>query len=246
MTLASLAHGYRAMIFGSSGGVGGALVAALSEDPRCGAIYAGSRRSSTTTAGAVRPFTFDLADERTIADAAAFAGDSGPLDLVMIATGALHANAVAPEKTYRALEAASLAHVFAVNAIGPALIAKHVLPLMAKGRKAVFIALSARVGSIEDNRLGGWHAYRMSKAALNMLIRTVSIEMATRNRDAIVAALHPGTVDTALSAPFQRGVAPEKLFTPAYSASRLLRVVDELSPADSGGFFSFDGAPIPF
>jgi NAD(P)-dependent dehydrogenase (short-subunit alcohol dehydrogenase family) len=126
------------------------------------------------------------------------------------------------------------------------MIAKHMLPLLARDRKAVFAALSARVGSIEDNRLGGWASYRASKAALHQIVRTCAIELARQRREAICVALHPGTVDTTLSAPFQRGVAAEKLFTPAYSAERLLAVIDSLTPAQSGQAFAWDGARIPF
>ena len=127
-----------------------------------------------------------------------------------------------------------MAHVFALNTIGPALIAKHVLPLLNRARRAVFAALSARVGSIGDNRLGGWHSYRASKAALNMLIRTFAIELA-----------HP-TVETSLSAPFQRSVLHERLFSPQTCAQALLSVIDGMTPKDSGSFFAWDGQPIPF
>ena len=146
----------------------------------------------------------------------------------------------------RALDAASLAAVMAVNAIGPALVAKHLLPLTPRDRPSLFAALSARVGSIGDNHLGGWHAYRASKAALNMLIRTLAIEHARSRPLGVCVALHPGTVDTPLSAPFQAGVAPAKLFTADRSAAALLSVMDGLGPTDTGGFFAWDGAPIPW
>ena len=134
---------------------------------------------------------------------------------------------------------------FAVNAIGPALAAKHFLPLLAEDRKSVFAALSARVGSISDNSLGGWHAYRASKAALNMILRNLAIELARRHDKAICVGLHPGTVDTGLSSPFQGSVPPGRLFSPAEAAGHLLKVVDGLSPADSGGHFAWDGRRIP-
>ena len=135
---------------------------------------------------------------------------------------------------------------FRINTIGPVLLAKHFLPLMRSGSKSVFVALSARVGSISDNRLGGWSSYRASKAALNMLLRTASIEHKRRHPESVIVALHPGTVDTRLSAPFQRGVPEGKLFTPAYSVERLLDVIDGLRPADTGGFFAWDGQPIEY
>jgi len=134
---------------------------------------------------------------------------------------------------------------YRINAIGPALVAKHFLPLLTRERKAMFAALSARVGSIEDNQLGGWHAYRASKAALNMLLKTLSIELARQNPTAICVGLHPGTVDTRLSEPFQRGVPEGKLFSPQKSARHLLNVFDTLSPEQSGQIFAWDGQRIP-
>jgi NAD(P)-dependent dehydrogenase (short-subunit alcohol dehydrogenase family) len=235
---------FRACVFGASGGVGGAFVHRLCEDPRVGRIYAGARKPLFGT-GAT-PFAFDLEDETSIAEACAQIAADGPLHLVIIATGLLHdAETLAPEKTWRALDPAAMARAFAVNAIGPALIGKHMLGHLAKGEKAVFAALSARVGSISDNRLGGWHAYRASKAALNMTIRTFSIELGQRNRTACAVALHPGTVDTALSKPFQSGVRAEHLFTPDQSAAHLLDVIDTLTPTQSGKLFAWDGAEIP-
>jgi NAD(P)-dependent dehydrogenase (short-subunit alcohol dehydrogenase family) len=183
----------------------------------------------------------------SIANAAATVGADGPLDLVLIATGVLSdGDTLTPEKTWRDFSAEAFAHAFAVNATGPALIAKHFLPLLARDRRSVFAALSARVGSIEDNRLGGWAAYRASKAALHQIIRTCAIELARKNKGAICVALHPGTVDTALSAPFQRGVSADQLFAPKQSARHLLRVVDSLQVSDSGNAFAWDGARIPF
>jgi NAD(P)-dependent dehydrogenase (short-subunit alcohol dehydrogenase family) len=150
-----------------------------------------------------------------------------------------------PERSFRQLNAEHLLRDYRVNAVGPALAAKHLLPLMPRDRRAVFAALSARVGSIADNRLGGWHAYRASKAALNMILRNLSVEMARSHPQAVIAGLHPGTVATDLSAPFQKGVAEGKLFTADYSAGRLLAVLSNLTPADSGGVFAWDGARVP-
>ena len=135
---------------------------------------------------------------------------------------------------------------FRVNTIGPALVAKHFLPLLASDAKSVFAALSARVGSIDDNELGGWYAYRASKAALNMVIKTLSIELARRNPRALCVGLHPGTVDSRLSKPFQGGVPEGKLFQPAAAARALLTVLDGLSSGDSGALFAWDGTRIPF
>lgn len=245
-TLSSLRDGYRAVVFGASGGLGDALLRLLSEDPRCAAIDAGARRSSFG-GDKIKPFRFDLLDEASIAAAAErVRNDADGVDLVLVATGVLHNAELAPEKSMRSIQGSALAHSFALNAIGPALIAKHMLPLLPRERKSVFGAMSARVGSITDNRTGGWHAYRASKAALNQLIRTCAIENAVRNKNAVCVTLHPGTVDTAMSKPFQARVAPGKLFSAETSARHILNVVDQLSAADSGGFFAWDGQPIPF
>ncbi len=227
--LASFAPDLRAVVVGAGGGIGAAFVAALAGR---GEVFALTRDR------------LDLTDPASIV-AAAGAID-GTLDLVIVATGLLHDTAGGPEKSLRDLDAARLARSFAVNAIGPALVAQAFLPKLRTDRKTAFVALSARVGSIADNRLGGWHGYRASKAALNQLIRTMAIEHARRAPLGVVVALHPGTVASRLSAPFQRGVSPEKLFTPVFAASALLGVIDRLTPADSGGFFAWDGAAIPF
>ncbi|WP_313536886.1 SDR family NAD(P)-dependent oxidoreductase [Sphingomonas sp.] len=235
----------QAVVFGASGGIGGAIVAQLAADPSIARVYAGSRRPGASTDAKLVPFAFDLTDEASIAAAAATV--EGPVDLVFVATGMLHrAGGPSPEKALRALDGAAMAEMFAVNTIGPALIAKHFAPLLPRDRRSVFAALSARVGSIADNRLGGWHSYRASKAALNMLLVNLAIELRRTHPQAVVAALHPGTVDTGLSAPFQRGVPQEKLFYTDRSAGYLLEVLSNLAPEDSGGLFAWDGARIPY
>lgn len=209
-------------------------------------IHAGSRQPGELSDPRVRPFAFDLTKEASLIGAAAQLADDGPLDLVFVATGVLHGGADwGPEKSLRGIDADHMADVFAINTIGPAIVAKNVLPLLPRQNRSVFAVLSARVGSINDNRLGGWHSYRASKAALNMLIRTLAIEMAVRAPESVVLALHPGTVDSPLSQPFQRAVAPGKLFTPAQSANHLLTVIDNMTPADSGGLFAWNGERIP-
>jgi NAD(P)-dependent dehydrogenase (short-subunit alcohol dehydrogenase family) len=145
-----------------------------------------------------------------------------------------------------ALDAKALCEVFRINAVGPALIAKHFLPLLRMGHKTVFAALSARVGSISDNRLGGWASYRASKAALNMLLKTLAIEHARRWPDSVVVALHPGTVDTALSKPFSSRLPTERLFAPSQAVGYLLGVIDDLTPAATGDFLAWDGTPIEY
>lgn len=234
-----------ACVFGATGGIGGALVEALAAREDVGLVYAGGRRQPAPT-GKVTPFRFDLTDEGSIA-AAAQAMSATPPSLVIVATGALmFTDGAGPEKSYRAIEKDRLADMLALNTIGPALIAKHVLPLLPREGRGVFAALSARVGSIGDNQLGGWHSYRASKAALNMLVRDFAIEMRRSHRDAVVVALHPGTVDTALSRAFQRNMREGQLTTPEHSALHLLQVIESLTPSESGGFFAWDGQPIPF
>lgn len=234
-----------AIVFGASGGIGRALAEQLAASGRYATVRAGTRRDGPAPAG-TEPFRFDLTDEASIAAVAASL--AAPPGLVIVATGVLHdqARGIAPEKSWRAIDPAAMAHVLAINTIGPALVARHFLPLFPRDRRAVFAALSARVGSIGDNRLGGWHSYRASKAALNMLVANFAIELSRTRPLAIAAALHPGTVDSGLSAPFQGNVPEGRLFTPDTSARHLLSVLDGLTPADSGGLFAWDGQRLPY
>ena len=244
----SFGQGFNAVVVGASGGLGGAFVETLLADPALGGLLACGRSDPGLSDPRAAWQRLDLEDEATIA-AAAEAAEArlGPLHLVIVASGLLHdGGALQPEKTWRALEAEALERAYRVNAVGPALLAKHFLPRLDRGRKSAFAVLTARVGSISDNQLGGWYAYRASKAAANMLVRTLSIELARRNPAALCVALHPGTVDTTLSKPFQGGVPEGKLFSPAQSAGHLLEVVDRLGPDDSGQLFAWDGQRIPF
>ena len=226
-----------AVVVGASGGIGTAVSDALDASGSFDVVHRFAR--SLPGDGHI-----DLEDEASLADAAARVAEGPPPALVFIATGVLH-HGQEPERSYKTLSAEHLMRDYRVNAVGPALVARHFLPLMPRDRRAVFAALSARVGSIGDNRLGGWHSYRASKAALNMILRNLAIELARSHPQGVVAGLHPGTVDTGLSQPFQRGVTPGKLFTTAYSSERLLAVLDGLQPSDSGGVFAWDGARIP-
>jgi NAD(P)-dependent dehydrogenase (short-subunit alcohol dehydrogenase family) len=184
----------------------------------------------------------DPTDEASIVRAAALV-DS--VDLAIVTTGMLHDERHRPERALKELDPANLARSFAINTIAPAIIAKHLIPKMPRDRRALFAVLGARVGSIGDNRTGGWHSYRASKAALVMLMKNIAIETARTRPEAIIVTLHPGTVDTSMSKPFQGNVAPEKLFTPAFSAEKMLSVIEALTPADSGGHFAWDGTRIP-
>jgi NAD(P)-dependent dehydrogenase (short-subunit alcohol dehydrogenase family) len=223
-----------AVVIGASGGIGAAVTRLLQSSGRFAIVHALSRSGTG----------LDLEDEVSIARAAGGVAEGPPPTLVFIATGVLH-HGHEPERSARVLDAAHMMRDYRVNAVGPALTAKHFLPLFPRDRRTVFTALSARVGSIGDNQLGGWHSYRASKAALNMVLRNLAIELSRTHPQAVVAGLHPGTVDTALSQPFQRGVRPDRLFTPDHSARRLMAVVEDLTPADSGGVFAWDGARIP-
>jgi NAD(P)-dependent dehydrogenase (short-subunit alcohol dehydrogenase family) len=233
--LSSFAPGVHAVIIGASGGIGAAFADLLESDSRVTRVTRLSRATG-----------FDLSDPASISAAAAAL--AAPPHLVITATGLLHDDSfippIAPERDLRQLSAAAFARNFAINATGPALVAQAFLPLVPPKTRTVFAALSARVGSISDNRLGGWHAYRASKAALNQLIRTIAIETARKNPHATVLGLHPGTVDTGLSKPFQRNV--KTLFTPAHSAAALLGVIDNATPAQSGLLLDWAGEVIPY
>ena len=227
----SFRNGGTALVVGASGGIGGAFVGALRASGRFATVHEASRSGE-------RVVDYDRPD--TIEEAFA---DLADLDLVLVATGLLHEGELQPEKSMRALDADALHRAFHVNAVGPALVAKAALPRMRRGSKTAFAALSARVGSIEDNRIGGWHGYRAAKAALNMMLRNLAIEHARRWPDGLVVGLHPGTVDTDLSKPFQRGVPT--LLAPNGSARRLLGVIDGLTPEETGGVFAHDGERVP-
>jgi NAD(P)-dependent dehydrogenase (short-subunit alcohol dehydrogenase family) len=224
-----------AVIIGATGGIGGALADAIEEEGAHDRVWRLSRADG-----------LDLIDEASIASAAARVAEGPAPSLVIVATGLLHEDERGPEKAIKELDADWLARTYAVNAIGPALVAKHFVPLLARTGTPVFAALSARVGSIGDNSLGGWHGYRASKAALNMFLRNIAIEARRKYDRTIVVGLHPGTVDTGLSKPFQGNVAPGKLFAPDRAAVQLLDVIDGLKPHDSGKVFAWDGAEVPF
>lgn len=226
-----------AVVIGATGGIGKALADALEEEGAFGRVW----RFGRSLAAAAH---IDVTDEASVAAAAAEVARGPAPSLVIVATGLLHRNGREPGKLMRDLDPAWLAELFAVNATGPALAAKHFLPVMPRAARAVFAVLSARVGSITDNKLGGWYGYRASKAALNQLVRTLAIEERRRNDRSIVVALHPGTVDTVLSKPFQANVRGDQLFAPGRAAVQLLDVIDGLKAPDSGKHFTWDGSEI--
>ena len=218
----------RSLIIGASGGIGSALCAAL----RARGEVVGLSRSRDG---------LDLTDETGIARV--LGAVEGPFDLVVVATGALQIGAAAPEKSLRALSAEAMLAQFALNAVGPALVIKHALRLMPRVASSRLAVLSARVGSIGDNRLGGWYSYRAAKAALNQIVHSAAIEAARRHPQAVLVALHPGTVATGLTAAHSGG---HPTVTPEVAAANLLTVLDGLTPSDSGGFFDWQGKPVPW
>jgi len=234
-----------AAIIGASGGIGKAMTRQLADIPTIERVLAFSRSPAEFDHPRVQTGHIDLEDEETIAAAAETTRAAGGAQIVIVTAGLLHDGAIQPEKSWRALDADQLTRSFQINTIGPALVAKHFLPLFPRQGRAIFAAMSARVGSISDNRIGGWYGYRSSKAALNMILRNLAIELGRKRGEAVCVGLHPGTVDTDLSKPFQSATPPEKLFTPDYSASCLLSVLDGLSPADSGSVFAWDGQRVP-
>ena len=221
-----------AVVVGASGGIGAALLEELRDRGRFARVI-----------GLSRP-DLDLTDPAGIARAAGHVAASGARALVIVATGLLHGPGIEPEKTIRALDPEAMARAFAVNSIGPALVLKHFLPLMPRDRRSVFAVLSAKVGSIGDNRLGGWYSYRASKAALNQIVRTAAVELRRTHPRAVCVAFHPGTVATGLSRKFAKtGLQVQQ---PPEAARALLDSIDRLAPEQSGGFLDRFGAPIPW
>ena len=234
-------------VIGAGGGIGAEFVRQLADDPKVARLYSLARAPDEGVHENIVPLNMDICDQHSVDAAAGRAAADGELDIVIVATGILHRGKdIRPEKSLRDLDADAMLEVFWVNTVGPALIARAFLPLMRRSGKSVFVALSARVGSIGDNRLGGWTSYRSSKAALNMVLKTLSIEHARRFPESVIAALHPGTVATGLSEPFQRNVPEAKLFAPSKSVRHLLQVIDGLTPASTGGFYAWDGCEIEY
>ena len=229
-----------AVVIGAGGGLGAALLA----DLRQSGMYA-----KVLGLGRSAEVQIDYLEDSSIALAALQVNracvESGcELRLLVVASGFLHGDQGQPERSWSHLDAAYLQHVFAINAIGPALVMKHFLPLMPKTGRCVAGFVSAKVGSIGDNALGGWYGYRASKSALNQLVKTASIELTRRNKESVCVALHPGTVDTALSQPFAK--TGLKVRPPEEAAGDLLRVLDRLTPSDSGCLVDYRGQRLPF
>lgn len=232
------------VVSGGSGAIGSAFLSELAQKYPRASIHSLTRTPSAQAPAGVQFLQVDYLDEDSLQAAAEQVAGKGAVDLVILAGGILHQGEIMPEKSLRDLSAEKLLALFTANTVAPALTAKHFLPLLPRDRRGVFAALSARVGSISDNYLGGWYSYRMSKAALNMFIRNAAIEIRRRHPEAIAVGLHPGTVESGLSQPFLRNVAEEKRFSPQYSVSRMLAVIDSLTPAQSGHCFAWDGSLI--
>jgi NAD(P)-dependent dehydrogenase (short-subunit alcohol dehydrogenase family) len=228
----SLPAGYRALVLGATGAIGSAFERSLARMPGCAAVIGLGRRSDPG---------FDLEDEASIAACARAVAPRGPFALIIDATGALTIDGIGPERRLGDLDPARLARAFAVNAIGPALLLKHFIPLLPTKSRCLFATLSARVGSIGDNRKGGWYGYRASKAALNMLLRTAAIEACRQRPEAVFAALQPGTVRSPLSAPFLAGV---EAMEPDDSAALLLAALDALPASGAAVFIDHQGHSI--
>lgn len=236
MTVNSFPSGGLAVMIGASGGIGRAVAGNLESGGDFARVLRLSRSGDPS---------LDLTDEQTIIRAATVIRDTGlPLRLVFNAAGLLHDGDLVPEKSWREIDPDHLLRSFAVNAIGPMLLMKHLLPLLPADGKSVFATLSAKVGSIGDNSLGGWYAYRASKAALNQFVKTAAIELKRRRPLAICVALHPGTVDTGLSSPFSKSGLDVQ--TPEAAAQNLLAAIDAFMPDHSGGFFDRFGEPLPW
>lgn len=231
-------------IIGANGGVGNALVKQLSNQAQVQSVHAFARKPCLTQHAKVHAHHIDIADEANIMKAIEGLSSELFFERVIVATGFLHDASIKPEKSLSEITRLAFEQNFLMNTIGPMMVAKHFMPRMNRDDRAIFGVLSARVGSIGDNRLGGWYAYRASKAALNMCIKNMAIEAKRRYPKLIIAGLHPGTVDTKLSQPFQSRVPSGKLFTPEQSARYLLAMIEDLKDKDSGGVFAWDGQRI--
>lgn len=245
--LSQLPERYTAVVTGAAGGIGNAVTRALLADGRPGRVIAVSRRPPVMDDPRYEPLAADLTTDAGRHDLSRHL-DGAPLHLLFHTVGTLHdeARGIFPEKKLNDLDPAALTHLFQINAVTPALLLQALQPSLKGKHPALVASLSARVGSIEDNRLGGWYAYRASKAAHNMLMKTAAVELRRLNSNLTVACLHPGTTDTELSRPFQARVPQGKLFSTAFVAERLLDVLGERHPGEEASFHDWAGDRIPW
>jgi len=245
----------KALIVGANRGIGLGFVQRLLQDERVDRLFAAHREPVTTElselakqfSDRLNPIAMDVTDEAQIVAGVQQIRESvSQLHLVIYCVGLLHDGELQPEKGLQQIQTDKMLRYFQVNSIGAILLAKHLLPLLKHSEPSILANISAKVGSIGDNQLGGWYGYRASKAALNMLMKTAAIEYSRKSPKTIVVMLHPGTTDTRLSKPFQRNVPPEKLFSVDRTVSQLLSVINSLQPENSGQFFSWDGSPLPW
>jgi NAD(P)-dependent dehydrogenase (short-subunit alcohol dehydrogenase family) len=230
-------------IIGSSGAIGNAFVEHYLKDNSIQNIFTFSRNAADHSSKKVSSYKMDVESQESIQKAAEQIKDH-IIDRVIIASGILHTESFGPEKSIKDLNYETFAKVYSINTIGPALIGRYFIPLLNKNEKSVIAFLSARVGSISDNKLGGWYSYRSSKTALNQIVKNFSIELKRSNKNAIVLALQPGTVESNFSEPFKKNVSKEKLFSPKYSVELLSKVIESSSEEDSGNLISYDGDTI--
>ena len=245
-----------AVVIGASGGIGAAFVRALVESDKVAKIYAFSHQGTIKGHSKIVSAKLNLEDEQSIEVASQ--SISEPCHLIIVATGVLHGQVLhegrvneehtsesyQPEKSIREINAINMSHVMNVNYIGPSLVGKYFLKHLPRDEKSVFAFLSARVGSISDNQLGGWYSYRASKAALNMFIKTAAVEAVRKYKQALIIGLHPGTVETDLSAPFRSNVPEKKLFTPDFTVQSMLKVVNDMDCSQTGRLFAYNGQEI--
>lgn len=232
-------------VIGSSGAIGNAVSKILLDDESVDSVYNFSRSISSNTSDKENRIYIDIESEESIKDAVKKIPQDIKFDLIFVATGILHnENDIYPEKSIRDISAERFKKVLMINTVGPALVGKYFIPFLNKQNKNVFAFLSARVGSISDNKLGGWYSYRASKTALNQIVKNFSIEIKRLNPNSIFIGLQPGTVKSNLSKPFEKNVQSENLFTPDYSAAKLLEVIDAVTSDDSGKLYAWNGEEI--
>ena len=231
-------------VIGSSGAIGSAFVRALVERDDVSKIYAFARSACGLQSVKITAGYIDITKEDTVASCAQTVSRSHNLDLILVTTGLLHEKDAMPEKAINEISHEKLSKMFLVNAIGPGVVMKHFLPRLRRDKPAILAVLSARIGSISDNVLGGWYSYRASKAALNMLVKCASIEMRRKYKLSIIVGLHPGTVESRLSKPFQQNIPEHKIFQPHDAAARMMATIDALGVEDSGRCFAYDGTEI--